>query len=149
MLLKCEDSNFPPVGKQKILQSNLLFFYNIMMHIILIIHRFSIQLVTSKGFFILTCVHLYFLHSMFLLSTFMNHELRVCRYHYHVLIWLFYNKHIKFYALPLSWGALIFTYFVFAMCIDYIYINFCCPISTFIHQPTAIYASIKHNNRPF
>ena len=72
-----------------------MFFSDIITHGILIIRSSSKQLVTWKGLCILEFLNLYFLHSIFLLLNFTNHEPIVCRHHYYVVIWIFYNKHIK------------------------------------------------------
>ena len=110
---KCEDSGFPPMVNTHILQYKLLFCSSLMTHRILIVHIYSIQFLTRKGFLTLERIHLYFLHLIFLLLTFTNHDIRVCIHFYSLEICLFYNKQIKSNSLAIFLKAVILAYFVF------------------------------------
>ena len=102
-----------------------MFCSDIIIHGIFIIHSSSKQLVTRKGFCIPECINLYFLHSIFLLLKFTNHETILCRHHYYAVIWIFYNKHIKLNSPPISLEVFMITYlFILQLAlIPYLYIS--------------------------
>ena len=77
------------------------------------------------------------------------HDPRVCIHHCHVLICIFYNKHIKFKSLPISCVTAMLAYLLFLRCIDLISINSSWPISTLLHHFTDIDSHLTHISQPF
>ena len=98
------------MGDPCILQSNLMFCTAIMMNSIVIIHRYYVKVMESKRFYIIERYNFYFWKLLFIILITVNHNTRLCRHHYRVVIRIFYNKHIKFKSLTIYWATVTITY---------------------------------------
>ena len=84
---------------------------------------------------------------VFLLLASIYHDTRVHWHHYHVVIFLFYNKTSKNTSLQFMERQLC-SLFLVCMGFDPIFIIFCWPIFTIIHQCTSICDPLKNINQP-